>query len=231
MIKLIDIIQELKSEKLIYEGLITSVSPEYIEEYMSRWCDCLNKTTYRLKNNSILECRISSKIDKEDFDKIFKISNNLGWFPTNLLYFGKFKPEKEVFVLNKFQELLDSEYFPISIMFEAKYHTEIKNLPKILYHITNNKNLEKIFSIGLTPREKSKLSKHPERIYFTLTLEDCQFLKMDFQNRYKEDYTILQVDIKNLDKEIKFFQDPYFFEKGIYTYQNIPYKIIKKYEP
>jgi hypothetical protein len=42
---------------------------------------------------------------------------------------------------------------------------EYKNISK-LYHVTEKNKINKILKIGLTPKTNSKISEHPERIYF-----------------------------------------------------------------
>ena len=105
-----------------------------------------------------------------------------------------------------------------------------------LYHVSPVKYEEKIKKIGLIPRGQGKIAAHPERIYFTLNEEDAEFLVNKFRDFTKGTYNLYQIDVDKLRRRnngIRFFKDPAFTDKGIYTLSNVPpdcLKIIKKYD-
>ena len=65
----------------------------------------------------------------------------------------------------------------IKLRFEAKFDEEVvENTPSILYHITPTQNTNKILSIGLVPKSRSKASYHPDRVYLSKDLKDIEHL-------------------------------------------------------
>ena len=89
---------------------------------------------------------------------------------------------------------------------------------------------EKILRIGLAPKNKEKLSRHPERIYFTNSLEGAKRLIHNIKFIVNNDkFSIFEVDLKKLHmvRHIRWFPDPNYPGEGFYTYENIPPKYLK----
>jgi len=112
----------------------------------------------------------------------------------------------------------------VEIMFDAKYDDRINvNDYNFLYHLTSNDKIEKIKKNGLVPYTRSKVSMHPERIYFSTSLkfQDIIFNKFKLFQPNKSLFTIIISTVLIPDK-IQFYKDPNFKDNGIYTYVNIP---------
>jgi hypothetical protein len=164
----------------------------------------------------------------------------LGYF---ISYCSFYKFTNDVGVDNcKFSELgnfnISDDTKFIIFKVEPKYDVEVdvSNF-KYLYHITFDCYYEsklntiklgnKIQDVGLTPKTKSKLSNHPERVYL-LTDKDSiiglanalyRKTKSDIKKYIKKIY-ILKIDTTKISN-IKFYNDPN-MEDAVWTFQNIP---------
>jgi hypothetical protein len=117
------------------------------------------------------------------------------------------------------------------LIFEPKFGEEIssENLPDILYHVTDEKYLNGIKSIGLKPTHKNKISYHPERIYLLKNTDDANGL-VDNINFDIENPILLSIDISQIKDKFKFYVDPNLPINGIYVLNNIPPNLIKDYK-
>jgi hypothetical protein len=209
----------------------------YKEEYKLNLKEGLIKTTNIGKTLNILEKKYSSKFIfnklKNSFyintfhtdintllNGIIKDANTLGWFPSFIEtedYIGKW----------------DEKYFKegeIKLRFEAKFDEEVvENIPSILYHITPTQNANKILSIGLVPKSRSKASYHPDRVYLSKNLKDIENLGgMFYQKTGIKDWMILKIDTNMVPGDyLKLYTDPN-YEHGYYTLNNIPPQAIEK---
>jgi hypothetical protein len=209
----------------------------YKEEYDLNLKEGLIKTTNIGKTLNILEKKYSSKFiftkSKNSFyiktfntdintllNGIIKDANNLGWFPSFM--------ETEEYT-GKWNE----KYFKkgeIKLRFEAKFDEEIvEKIPQVLYHITPTQNVDKILSIGLVPKSRSKASYHPDRVYLSKDLEDIENLgEMFYQKTGIKDWTILKIDTNMVPGSyLKLYTDPN-YKQGYYTLNNIPPQAIEK---
>ena len=131
------------------------------------------------------------------------------------------------------------------LYFEKRIQNNVNDILKntdVIYHVSPLKYKNKITEIGLIPKTLSKLSNHPERIYFTLNKNYCGPIAYEFYNTVKEkyesetnlilkekyrkeledkSYVIFKVNIKEIKDKINFYYDPNMME-GIYTKENIP---------
>ena len=132
-------------------------------------------------------------------------------------------------------ELMDIQYEP---RFQNKVNDEVFSRDKI-YHLTRSVSLDKILSIGLTPRTCNKQFNYPDRIYFFLdqpSISICRLLvkqfNIDSANKgkpiYNGNYSLLEIDTKYL-KDNNFFFDPN-AENCVYTKHNVKPKAIKVIE-
>jgi hypothetical protein len=179
--------------------------------------------------------KVVVKIEKEDKKKINQIiefMDTFGWYASTI---------ENYFRSTKFGNITLTSFIkeptPFSITFEAKYDTEVNDLPSVAYHVVPDLYGKKIERYGLTPRTKSKISTHPERIYMLINADEndienlCyelfQKLSLESQNRVHK-YLILEIDLKRLPNH-KFYNDPNFSigGDGIWTFQNIPPIYIK----
>lgn len=192
-------------------GLLRKQYPDFIYKQEE------NNTFYiSLKNNFII------------IDDLIKLCNNLGWFPSyyELLNIdgsfneGPFKEENINF----------SKLKALNIFFEAKFDINIDKIPKYLYHITDSTYLKKILKNGLIPKSKSKLSIHPERVYFSKNIQAVQLLLQKFNELYPEkEFVILEIDTEKIPIYFRLYEDPNFSGYGFYTLNNIPPISIKIY--
>jgi hypothetical protein len=165
--------------------------------------------------------KILAKIDKiteEEFDRILKTSNSMGYFPSHLYtehnnYGRKYSKEDAVNLIKN--------NTPFRIKFEAKFDMEIANTPKTLYHITDIKHKDKILKLGLCPKAKEKTAAHPGRVYLSFKKEDA-YLFAYHPKSYIITPIMFEIDLTKSYKQIRLFVDPNFRNKGVYTYQNIP---------
>ncbi len=152
--------------------------------------------------------------------------NNLGYFTSEIVAVNKENPnyaESEKFSKENFLKFFNNkgQFKHIFLNFEAKFDVEISKYPEYLYHVCRKKNLEKILRIGLAPRTKSKLSNHPDRIYFTDSLEGAQTIKNRFEKLFPDEYKILKIEPKRVH-QLRLFKDPNSKELGgLYTLHNI----------
>lgn len=125
------------------------------------------------------------------------------------------------------------QYEPYS-QYQEDVTDAIKPKNNFLYHWTPAYNVESILKNGLVPNSKNSEFSYPPRTYlmeensemkkmFSLGQQLCLFNK-DPNN--DGTYTIIIVNIENLDDSIRFFYDPN-SSIGIYTEQPIPNKNIK----
>lgn len=111
---------------------------------------------------------------------------------------------------------------------------KVKNTFDVLYHWTPVYRVSQILKEGLKPKSENKKFSFPPRIYFMEgNSSDAQRIYIGRLICAQNDsplnsglYSLLSVDIKNLDESVRFFYDPN-SEIGIYTEQPIPKERIK----
>lgn len=111
---------------------------------------------------------------------------------------------------------------------------EIKAACEVLFHATPTYNVESIMENGLIPSHRNYKFKYPPRTYLMDGREDEKIIKSfasvlcsaNKDPRNDGEYTILSVNIQNLDETIRFFYDPN-SAIGIYTEQTIPRENLK----
>jgi len=165
----------------------------------------------------------------ENIDEINKFMDSFGWFTAKINGF-KFNEK----TLNIKKQTADD----IHIRYEGKFDTQIIPSEKYYYHVTPDIYWTKIESDGLTPKSKSKLSNHPERIYLIEQYNKEEFIglaqklfshiNIKTQN-YIEKYYVLKINVEKLieNNSVKFYRDPN-YSLGIWTYENIPPLYIEK---
>ena len=141
--------------------------------------------------------------------------NNLGYFVSLLTINGE----------NWISDYNDNT-IPLCIFLEPKYDIIINPLPEKLYHATLSKNDINILKIGLCPKSKSQLSKHPERIYLTDSLERVIEFGIYISNINKKNCSIYEINTNNLN--INLYRDINMSDAGYYTNNNIAPNFLKK---
>jgi hypothetical protein len=164
--------------------------------------------------------------------------DRFGWFPSTMQLVN-LKDKKYVNKFNK--EFLKQSYNivkEITIIFEPKFDVEIK-LPDKLYHLSIQQFNKNIIKNGISPKSKSKISNHLDRIYVCSKVDKCYNLinsmKREYQlnkfynSKYKinDKWIIYEINTKNLD--IKIYKDPN-YDGGYYLVDNISPNRIKVYD-
>jgi hypothetical protein len=108
---------------------------------------------------------------------------------------------------------------------EPKYDIKVV-VPKIIFHATLSKYVNKIKKIGIIPKSNNKISLHPDRIYFSIKIEDAIKFAEYLENKYETSSAIVVISTIELDNN--FYSDINFKDSGVYTLNNIsPKNIIK----
>ena len=165
----------------------------------------------------------------ENIDEINKFMDSFGWFSAKVNGFNFNEKTLET----KKQTADD-----IHIRYEGKFDTQITPSEKYYYHLSPDISWSQIKSNGLTPKSKSKLSYHPERVYLIKKHDSDEFIDMakklfsyvNYKTKeYIRDYYVLKIDVEALIKSgrDKFYKDPNYM-LGIWTYENIPPSYVEK---
>ena len=211
---------------LIDEGLIKSLSFNSMMGAVEKWISNYDGMSLRVRHNIDIIITFDPTISASSYHELLRYVNACGWFissicPRTTYTWRKYDPTYALKLIQT--ERLDA------IAIEPKYDSDTTSDTTsrgYLYHVSPAKYDERILKIGLIPKSKSKLANHPERIYLTKTEKDAEFLADKFTtfDGYGI-YTIYKIDIHKLiqqNKNIKFYKDPAFPERGIYVTVNIP---------
>lgn len=223
----------LAAQGALYEGLIKSYHPSQLMRSIEQ-IDPNVKSRFNRHNPGVMNITINpSKTNTATVNQIIHKIEVCGWFPAIAGF--QVGDQDPVFSkdINKIVSELDwiakqavSSTLVISI--EAKYGydvtEDILKRYEFLYHVTPTHAVPKIMKIGLTPKTRSKLANHPDRIYLALTRPDIEHLIPQFQKATGiKEWTTLQIDISFLKNsgQGRLFEDPAFSEGGVYTLANI----------
>lgn len=221
------LLQRIIEEYNLYEGLEITHNVKVSVDNLNTWLS-LDNSIYFEERDTKIKMFVKKHISKKDFDIILERANNLGYFPSSQFTQG----EIDKFDYNQVIKELETPNSYIEIFFDPKYDPQLSewDLPDRAYHITPIKHEEKILKIGLAPRSKEKQTKHPDRIYFSKTIEDVEKL-LDYKDFTGNDklFTIFELDLKSLRdrRSIRYFSDPRYSDKGFYTYENISPQYLK----
>ena len=123
----------------------------------------------------------------------------------------------------------------IYLNFEPKNQNEVneyvRNM-KIIYHVTQEKNVDKIIKNGLTPRFNNPLFSYPERIYLFVEEtppDEIYNLTKQLKTVRKDEkkHCLLIIDVEKIPDNVSFYLDPN-YGCGVYTKDNIPPSAIKE---
>lgn len=234
----------------INEGLIKTHDPNIVLKNALNILHLLNININGTYTNNTIELELPNfyniPINKveEIFDVIMVYMVNMGgWFPSKMTITSIHKLSKKS--KYSFENLMRNHdvYDNIIISFESKFGDIEPVIPDKLYHLTIKEYEQKILKYGLTPRSKSKLTSHTDRIFLCKTISDCELLSPQMKiyynsekdnniyingnKKYKKDTNLLILEIDNKDNVIKkLYKDPNYIN-GYYTLDNIPPKYIK----
>lgn len=234
-------------KSLVKKNILEFLYEAHKDEYELNLTEGLTKTTNMGKTLNLLKKSFNKgyhyikkdnntfvvdfiHVTKNDLERFLQMVNNLGWFPSHMSVVNKNRTDVDFqgkWDKNKFSE---GETY---VTFEAKYDEQVvENIPKILYHASPSKNADKILKIGLSPRSRSKKSFHPERVYFTFSLEKIKEL-IPLLNKIEGEkkFTIFKINTEEVPGNyFRLYTDPN-FKGGFYTVNNIPpYALSKETE-
>lgn len=234
------------------EGLIKTVPIEKAAQILSRWLES-HEFKFRMESfpesNSAGLVRISLVFKAPYIPKSQYVSgnnpaspikglmqtiNNLGWFVATYETSNK----RGKFDLSSFLKDMDDYDGAIRFNIEQKYDYELSRskVGDKLYHITSPAAVDKILKIGLTPKTRSKMATHPDRIYLSNSISDLTAIADQMDSFLRGNGTvILQIDTNKIPSKAKFYRDPDFSndprdDGGFYTYTNIPPNAISVYK-
>jgi hypothetical protein len=232
--KLLDILLETYKEEYflnLEEGLIKSTSigqtVSLLKKQIPNW-----DFTYEKGGKSITVevLAVGDVYSLEDLNKLNTLLNSLGWFISYMFIQGvglNIRDRYDEKVLrHAFQNKATEE---ISLVCEAKFDQKVNKIPDFLYHIAPLKNWEKIHSIGLVPKSRSKRSYHPERVYLGKDEKHTIDLASKFyQVTGTKEWVLLKIDISMVPGDyLRLYYDPN-FKHGYYTLNNIPPQAVEK---
>jgi hypothetical protein len=238
-------LEEAKIEReLLGEGLIWTTPPDkavgYIHGHLS-WegrggeASVTNKGKILIKFPSRKHYHHNDPkrfIDVEAIDKIIAFLNNMGYFPSQFnLYSNDDNPE--VFNMEKLKEsMLKIPGDLTKILFDPKFPVPVdpKQIPVILYHLTDESHEEKILKNGLSPKTAKKIEAHPDRVYLCKTKQCVIALihnKKFVRPTTHENIILYEIDTTELKHSIEFFEDPS-HEGAFFVQKNIHPKYIKE---
>jgi hypothetical protein len=227
---------QILEEQIINEFITKTINiDKTLEELRNRFSKKFYGT--RVEDNDIIilfERGLEGLINNQfkNIDEINKFMDSFGWFPATI---NGFKFDKTT--LETKRQTSENIY----IRYEGKYDTQmILNDNKYYYHLTPDVFYHNIESNGLTPKNKAKISNHPERVYLIKEYDKNEFkllaerlyynlgYRLDIMNEIKN-YYVLRIDVGALAKSgrDKFYRDPN-YTLGIWTYENIPPLYIEK---
>ena len=222
--KLTGILQDM----MLYEGLIHSYEIGAATKILNNWSVANDKFNIQDRQDNTIRLNFIENLTKSELDNLVKLVNTLGWFIA-MYAVNDYDTRPKKYKYD--QLLINMEKYKLQWMIlETKYDLEL-NKYKIseLYHVSPVEFKNKIEKLGLVPKSQSKIATHPERIYFTKNVEDAKLILAQFKALKGRSYNIYKIDVIKLRRQnngIRFFSDPAFPNKGIYTLSNVPHDCI-----
>jgi len=218
--------------KKLNEGLISTYPISKYFENLKTSIELITECEFVIAPNfdkETFKIDINQHISFDEIRKINAICNNFGYFISKFEIFINSKSNFLKYKNDTFENDIKNNERLI-LFYESKFDTEIV-VPQKIYHATNITHLEKIMKHGLLPRSTSKLQYHLDRIYFSLTFNDCENIinkLRTFDKSNVDDYIILEIDTTNFYENnfndsktlVKFRIDSQ--SNGIYTFSSIP---------
>ena len=235
----------IKTEKELNEGLILTHdihnSKNILKSILSKWF--FNKI--EIIDNKIKILLGDGKFNIKSYMEFLILVNNLGYYISVIEVVNDMNMNKIIkpgdFKKEYLKDHILNNFISYDITLEPKYDIKHKLKTNTLYHVTENKYLDKINKKGLITKSNNTKGYYPERIYFVYSIQDAEeYIKsksfyyltnMDKEkqpnkSKFKEiEFTILKIKLPE-NSDIIFFEDPNFKGKGIYTYENIPSNLI-----
>lgn len=216
-------------EYSLYETLILSFNKSKLDEGLIKSYP-LNFVVQRLGDYGIVKLiqnHIYLQLNYEYLDNIAKFIsyiNSLGYFVSQYKILPK---GKEVNVSNyidykKLEDLDIKNIEQLWVVIEAKFDGIEENKTEFIYHLTENKYLDKIRSKGLIPKSKAKKAYHPDRLYVVNDIHKLKDLLTHFtmNGTNVDDYCVLKIDYDKCNKPT-LYNDPNYIDMGYYIIDNI----------
>lgn len=204
----------------IEEGLIsTANSDESIKILNTGFGDKI-KVVKNSESDTVLDVYLF-EYDEKIIESLFSTITNLGYFVSMYSIDGFHRKFNE----NDFLlDLIKHKYLkPIFLKLEPNLDKKDDSLYDDVFHVTHNRFIEKIKKIGLVPKTNSKVSSHPDRVYFVKGIEGAKSLAKRFSNleyKFPHNYVLLKIK-KEAFNNIRVFSDPNLKNKGFYILGNI----------
>ena len=205
-----------KNDNSIKEGLIRTYPIEKSKEYLIKLYGFDDSQVEIINDNGVEKLRFILPDNTNITSKVKKAMDLCGYFCS---------VEKEYPYIDKW----------VYLNFEPKNQDDVNNYVrnmKEIYHVTQEKNIDKITKIGLTPRFKNPLFSYPERVYLFVeeTPSDeiyglTKQLKTVKNNTYK--HYLIVLNVEKIPDDVTFFLDPN-YGYCIFTKDNIPPSAIKE---
>ncbi|MFW6225610.1 MAG: hypothetical protein ACOC3V_01460 [bacterium] len=210
---------EDKNSKLLFEGLIYSFPYSKFKEKLSNILTKYKITGFDLiqSEDGIFLINFKPIKNKKLYDDINNLLNLSGYYISSYKKDGNDVKYSSLGIV----DFIESKN--LNIVFNKKFDFYDSGINIFLYHVTDEKYLNKIKQIGLTPKSNKTIDNHPDRIYLFDSIDDLDlFIKN--KSYYIEGYVPikLKINVKSLPK-LKLYKDPkYPNTDAYYTYDNIP---------
>lgn len=204
-----------KKEDILNEGLIRTYPIEKTKEYLTKLYDFDESQIEIFNDNGIDKLRFILPNNKNIIDKVKKAMGLCGYFCS---------VEKDYPYIDKW----------VYLNFEPKNQDDVNRYVrgmKEIYHVTQEKHIEKIKNIGLIPKFKNPLFAYPERVYLfkeNTPPDEIYALTKQFKEIKKDEnkHCLLIINVEKIPDNVNFYLDPN-YGYGIYTKDNIPPTAIK----
>ena len=206
----------LYNNESLQEGLIRTYPIEKSREYLINLYDFDENQVEIFNDNGVDKLRIIIPNNTNIITKVKKAMDLCGYFSS---------VEKEYPYIDKW----------VYLNFEPKNQDDVNECVrkmKVIYHVTQEKNVDKIIKIGLTPRFKNPLFSYPERVYLFVEEtppEEIYSLTKQLKNIKNDEtkHSLLILDVTRIPNNVNFYLDPN-YGYGLYTKDNIPPTAIKE---
>lgn len=224
--------EEFKLNEELYEALEKSYSREDIRALLQKIFHVYIYPDQYDPDNILILLQVEQRIQ---IQKLLQLVQKYGWFVSNIEIDDKQFNSHDQDALNT---LVILQYKQAILTIQSTQSKETPT-PRLLYHATVLQLWEtKIKLYGLSPKSKSILSTHPERVYFTTTVNSAVELSREIAQRklivarqqkfdptkfnpeeYYKHWVVLQIDTSKIPRTRKrsYFrvhEDPNVEKKG-----------------
>lgn len=215
----------------IDEGLIKTHDIKSCKNIIDRHTGLLNKWFNICfdEDKKTFVVSFEENLNENELEYINNIYTNLGYYVS---YYKLYKKR-----LSKFFPWVDIKDYvekskntdKVKFFYEAKYDNLLNYKPKFLYHVTDIKNKNKINKYGLFPKYFQKGYYRPDRIYFSLNINENKKILdkktlLSKLNNINNDYISLKINTEKIEN-LMLYKDP--GSNGVYSYNHINPKFIE----